>query len=123
MEREVYKPSQTVPLSKAVKYNGLWYLSGEVGIDPQTGKIVEGGIVAQTEQTLKNLGETLKAIGSSFDKVIKTTVFLTDVNDFDKMNSVYAKFFPVNPPARSTVGVAALARPGLCVEIELIAAP
>lgn len=121
MQRHTYCPSTNVPLSKAVRCGDVWYLSGEVGVDPVTGEIVPGGIEAQTEQVLENLKRTLEAIGSSLEKVVKTTVFLTDVNDFDKMNAVYRRYFPNDPPARSTVGVAALARPGLVVEIELIA--
>lgn len=121
MQREVYEPLVNVPLSRAVKCNGLWYVSGEVGIDRETGKFVDGGIDAQTEQVFENLKLTLHAVGTTLENVVKTTVFLTDVTDFDAMNAVYARYFPKDPPARSTVGVAALARPGLCVEIELIA--
>jgi len=124
MEKKVYQPSETTPLSRAVFYNGLWYVSGQVGVDPATGKVAEGDVAAQTAQTLENIKQILEEVGSSLDRVIKTTVFLTDVvKDFQTMNEVYRRYFPKDPPARSTIGVAALARPELLVEIECIAAP
>lgn len=113
-----------VPISKAVHANGMLYLSGEASIDWNTRATVPGDIRAQTRKTLSNLQETLDSVGSSLDKVVKVTVFLTDaINDFSGMNEVYAEFFPHEPPARSTVGVSSLVRPDLIVEIEAIALP
>ncbi len=122
MSKEVYKVLDFVPLSKAVTVNGMIYLSGDAGIDWKTREVVEGDVAVQTRQTLENLKTTLEAVGSSMEKVVKTTVFLTDVAaDFQTMNKVYSEFFPESPPARSTIGVAALARKELLVEIELVA--
>jgi 2-iminobutanoate/2-iminopropanoate deaminase len=97
------------------------YCSGQVGIDPATKQIVGIGVKEQTEQVLKNLKSVLEAAGSSLEKVDKTTVFITNQKDYEAMNEVYSQFFPQDPPARSCVVVAALARPGLIVEIECIA--
>ena len=93
------------------------YTAGQLGIDPKTGNLVEGGVEAQTRQALMNLSAILKASGSSLDKVVKTTVFLKNMNDFSNMNGVYAEFFTHQPPARSAVQVAALPKSAL-VEIE-----
>jgi 2-iminobutanoate/2-iminopropanoate deaminase len=124
MKKEVFKPLGFIPLSKAVRANGLLYLSGEVSIDWSTRETVTGDIKIQTRQTLENIKTTLESVGSSLDKVVKTTVFLTNIQrDFEAMNEVYAEFFPSDPPARSTVGVAGLARKELIVEIELMALP
>lgn len=96
------------------------YCSGQIPLDPATGEIVGGDIVAQTERVLENVAGVLSASGMSFGDVVKTTVFLTDLGDFAKMNEVYARRFPANPPARSTVQVAALPR-GARVEVEVLA--
>lgn len=122
MPKQVFKTLDIVPLSKAVKANGFIYLSGDASIDWKTVETVDGDVRVQTRQTLENLKATLEAAGSSMDKVVKTLVFLTDIaRDFAAMNEVYREFFPVDPPARSTFGITALARKELIVEIELIA--
>ncbi len=113
-------PAAIGPYSQAIKANGFVYASGQIPIDPPTGKIIEGDIAAQTERVLTNVTEILKAAGTSINKVVKTTVFLKDMNHFAAMNEVYARFFTVNPPARSTVEVARLPKDVL-VEIEVIA--
>lgn len=113
-------PKAIGPYSQAIVANGFVYTSGQIGLDPKTGTLVEGGIVEQTEQTLKNIEAVLKASGSSTDDVVKTTVFLADMNDFAKMNEVYAKYFNAPFPARSTVQVARLPRDAK-VEIEAVA--
>jgi 2-iminobutanoate/2-iminopropanoate deaminase len=113
-------PSAVGPYSQAIKIDNLTYTAGQLGMDPQTGKLVEGGIQAQTRQALTNLQAVLEAAGTSMRNVIKTTVFLQDINDFKAMNQVYAEFFPDAPPARSAVQVAALPLGGL-VEIEAVA--
>lgn len=113
-------PKAIGPYSQAVVANGFVFLSGQIPLDPATGRLVEGGVVAQTERVLNNLAAVLEAAGSGFDRVVKTTVFLKDMADFPSMNEVYAKFFPANPPARSTVEAARLPR-DVRVEIDLIA--
>lgn len=106
--------------SQAIIANGFIFTAGQVGSDPKTGTLVEGGIEEQTEQVFKNIEAVLKTSGSSLDDVVKTTVFLTDLNDFAKMNEVYAKRFKSPFPARSTVQVARLPRDAK-VEIEVVA--
>lgn len=123
MSKEVFDVHPKGILSKVVKANGMLYLSGAVGIDPATGKVPGPDIASQTRQTLENIKSTLEAHGSSMDKVVKSLVFITDINDFAGMNEVYVTFFKKDPPARSTVGISALALPGLVVEIEVIALP
>ncbi|MBL8181560.1 MAG: RidA family protein [Blastocatellia bacterium] len=113
-------PKAIGPYSQAILANGFVFTAGQIGSDPKTGTLVEGGIVEQTEQALKNLSAVLKASNSSFDNAVKVTVFLADMNDFAKMNEVFAKFFKAPFPARSTVQVARLPRDAK-VEIELIA--
>ncbi|MEQ1645936.1 MAG: RidA family protein [Pyrinomonadaceae bacterium] len=113
-------PKAIGPYSQAIIANGLIFTAGQVGADPKTGALVEGGIEAQTEQVLKNIEAVLKASGSSLDDVVKTTVFLADLNDFAKMNEVYAKRFKTPYPARSTVQVARLPRDAK-IEIEAVA--
>src|SRR4029077_19662704 len=103
-----------------LKANGLIFASGQIPIDPQTGQFVPGGIVEQTEQVLKNLSAVLEAAGSGLDRVVKTTVFLLDMQEFTQMNEVYGKFFSDQPPARATVQAARLPRDAR-VEIEAIA--
>ncbi|KAG2233266.1 hypothetical protein INT48_001578, partial [Thamnidium elegans] len=113
-------PAALGPYSQAVKANGLVYTSGQIPILATTGEIVEGGIQEQTKQVLINLTEVLKAAGSDLEKVVKTTVFLKDMNDFVAMNEVYATFFSTHQPARSTVQVARLPK-DVSVEIECVA--
>ncbi len=108
------------PYSLGIKVGDFVFCSGQAGVDQSVGKLVTGGIEAETRQTLTNLGNILEAAGSGLDRVVKTTVFLTDIKEFSKMNAVYAEFFGSNPPARSTVQVAALPM-GAVVEIECIA--
>lgn len=113
-------PKAIGPYSQAIRIEGLVFTAGQVGFNPATMEIVEGGIEAQTRQVLTNLKHVLEAADSGLNFVVKTTVFLQDMNDFAAMNAVYAKFFPENPPARSTVAVAALPK-GALVEIECVA--
>lgn len=108
------------PYSLGIKAGQLVFCSGQLGLDPATGNMVEGGVEAETRQALTNLATVLEAAGSSLDRVVKTTVFLRDINDFARMNGVYAEFFTSEPPARSAFQVAALPRGG-AVEIEAIA--
>lgn len=112
-------PPAVGPYSQAVIAGHLIFTAGQLGIDPQTGELAEG-IQAQTRQALANLSVVLEAASSSLDRVVKTTVFLAHMEDFAAMNAVYAEFFPLQPPARSTVEVAQLPR-GALVEIEVIA--
>lgn len=113
-------PQAIGPYSQAIKANGLLFASGQIPLDPATMQIVEGGIGEQTERVMHNLQAVLEAGGSSFARVVKTTVFLADLNDFAEMNDVYGRFFGDRPPARSTVEVARLPR-DVRVEIDLIA--
>jgi 2-iminobutanoate/2-iminopropanoate deaminase len=113
-------PGAIGPYSQAIKANGMVFCSGQIPIDPATGEFVSDVVGEQTEQALKNLGEVLKAAGSSLDNVVKTTVFLADMNDFVEMNEVYGRFFSSNKPARATVQAARLPRDAK-VEIECIA--
>ncbi len=113
-------PKAIGPYSAAVRVGNFVYTAGQIGIDPATGELVSGGIEAETRQVLTNLKHILEAAGSSLDNVVKTTVFLRDINDFARMNAVYAEFFPENPPARSAVQAAALPK-GVAVEIEAVA--
>jgi 2-iminobutanoate/2-iminopropanoate deaminase len=113
-------PKAIGPYSQAIRIEGLVFTAGQVGFNPATMEIVEGGIEAQTRQVLTNLKHVLEAADSGLNFVVKTTVFLQDMNDFAAMNAVYAEFFPENPPARSTVAVAALPK-GALVEIECVA--
>jgi 2-iminobutanoate/2-iminopropanoate deaminase len=113
-------PKALGPYSQAILIEGLVFTAGQVGLDPATMELVEGGIEAQTRQVLTNLKHVLESADSGLKFVVKTTVFLQDMRDFANMNSVYAEFFPENPPARSTVQVAALPKNGL-VEIECVA--
>lgn len=112
-------PKAVGPYSQGVCMNAIQFISGQLPVDPKTGKIVEGGIKAQTEQSLKNLGAVLKATELDYPNVLKTTVLLADINDFGEMNEVYAKFFAENPPARVCFQVAALPM-GALVEIEAV---
>ena len=113
-------PKAIGPYSQAVRTDAMVYTAGQIGLDPSTMELVPGGVEEQTRQVFANLSQVLAAAGSGFDKVVKTTVFLKDMNDFAKMNAVYAEFFEGNPPARSTVAVAGLPK-GALVEIEVVA--
>jgi 2-iminobutanoate/2-iminopropanoate deaminase len=113
-------PKAIGPYSQAIVIEKLVLTAGQVGLDPSTMELVEGGIEAQTRQVLTNLRHVLEKADSGLNFVIKTTVFLQDMGDFAKMNVVYAEFFPENPPARSTVQVAGLPKSAL-VEIECVA--
>lgn len=113
-------PKAIGPYSQAVVYGGLAYLSGQIALHPLSNQVVEGGISAQTERVLENIKAVLEACGSSLDLVLKTTVFLKDMGDFPAMNETYQRFFPKNPPARSTVQAAKLPR-DVAVEIDVIA--
>jgi 2-iminobutanoate/2-iminopropanoate deaminase len=113
-------PKAIGPYSQAIIANGFVFCSGQIPIDPATGELNTGAIEDQTRQVLKNVGAVLEAAGSSYDDVVKTTVFLNDMNDFAKMNVVYAEFFKAPNPARAAVQVARLPR-DVKVEIEAIA--
>ena len=113
-------PKAIGPYSQAIRTESLIFTAGQIAIDPATGELVEGGIEEQTRRALTNLRNVLDAGGSGLSYVVKTTVFLKDMNDFPKMNAVYAEFFTEAPPARSTVAAAALPKNAL-MEIEAIA--
>jgi 2-iminobutanoate/2-iminopropanoate deaminase len=113
-------PKAIGPYSVANRVGNLIFTAGQLGLDPQTMELVPGGIQAETRQALTNIKHVLEAAGSSLDLVVKTTVFLRDLGEFAQMNEVYAEFFPKDPPARSTVQVAALPKGG-AVEIEAVA--
>ena len=113
-------PSAVGPYSQAIATDALVFCSGQVGLDPASGELVSGGIEAETERALKNLGAVLDAAGCSFADVVKTTCFLADIADFGTFNAIYARFFPDPPPARSTFQVAALPKAAR-VEIEAVA--
>jgi 2-iminobutanoate/2-iminopropanoate deaminase len=115
-----HAPAAIGPYSQAIKGNGLVFASGQIPTDPATGQFVAGGIAEQTEQVLKNLAAVLEAAGSGLDRVVKTTVFLVDMQEFAVMNEVYGKFFKEEPPARATVEAGRLPRDAR-VEIEAIA--
>ena len=124
MERTVIKtsdaPGVTLPLSQAIKVGNLVFTQGMTARDPKTKAFIGGDVETQTEQVILNLKAILEAAGSSLDKVVKVTIFLTDIRDFAGMNEIYRKYFPVDPPARSTVEVSKLAIPAL-IEVEMIA--
>ena len=113
-------PQAIGPYSQAVVAGGFVFASGQIPTDPATGQFVEGGVSEQTRQVLRNLSEVLKAAGTGLERVVKTTVFLADMNDFAEMNEVYGSFFGENPPARSTVQAARLPRDAR-VEIDVVA--
>ncbi|HON21220.1 MAG TPA: RidA family protein [Bacteroidales bacterium] len=112
-------PQAVGPYSQAIEVNGMLYISGQIPINPETGKMPEG-ITAQTEQVMKNIGAILKEAGYGFEQVVKSTCLLTDMADFKAMNEVYAKFYPTNPPARAAYAVKGLPL-GAMIEIETIA--
>ena len=113
-------PAAIGPYSQAIHAGDLVFLSGQVPIDPKTGELVSGDIAAQTERVLDNLGAVLAAAGCSFGDVVKTTIYLVDLGDFQAVNQTYAKRFTAAPPARATVQVSALPK-GARVEIDAIA--
>jgi 2-iminobutanoate/2-iminopropanoate deaminase len=113
-------PKAIGPYSQAIRANGFVFISGQIPLDPKTQQMVEGNIAAQTERVLENLKGILEAAGSSLHHVVKTTVFLKDLNDFAAMNEVYGRYFSAQAPARATVEVSALPK-GARIEIELIA--
>lgn len=113
-------PAAVGPYSQAIAAGDYVFCAGQVAIDPQQGKLIEGNIALQTGQALKNLRAVLEAAGSSLDQVVKTTVFMVNLDDFQSMNRVYAEYFQHEPPARSTVQVARLPL-GALIEIEAVA--
>ncbi|AEM78954.1 RidA family protein [Thermoanaerobacter wiegelii] len=113
-------PKAIGPYSQAVMIDGFLYTSGQIAIDPATGELVEGGIEAQTERVLENIKAILKAAGMDLNNVIKTTVFVTNMEDFAKINEIYGRYFKDNPPARSLVEVKSLPK-GALIEIEVVA--
>jgi 2-iminobutanoate/2-iminopropanoate deaminase len=113
-------PQAIGPYSQAVVAGGFVFASGQIPTDPATGQFVEGGVAEQTRQVLRNLSKVLEAAGTGLERVVKTTVFLADMNDFAEMNEVYGSFFGENPPARSTVEAARLPRDAR-VEIDVVA--
>jgi 2-iminobutanoate/2-iminopropanoate deaminase len=113
-------PQAVGPYSQAIQSGNTLFISGQIPMDPGTGKIVEGGIKEQTDQVLKNIGAILEEAGFSYDDVVKSTCLLSDMDNFASMNEVYAKYYPDNPPARAAYGVVKLPL-GVMVEIETIA--
>ena len=113
-------PAAIGPYSQAIKAGSLLFLSGQIPLDPATGHLVEGGVEAQTVQVFKNIEAILTAGGTSFDRVVTATVYLADMNDFGKVNEIYATYFSAPAPARATVQVARLPKDCL-VEIQVIA--
>jgi 2-iminobutanoate/2-iminopropanoate deaminase len=113
-------PKAIGPYSQAIRANGFVFLSGQIPLDPKTQQVVKGATAEQTERVLENLKGVLEAAGSNLQRVVKTTVFLADIDDFAAMNEVYARYFATHPPARSTVEVPRLPK-NVRVEIDLIA--
>jgi len=124
MRREVIQtekaPKAIGPYAQAIKADGFLFTSGQIALDPATGRLIDGDISAQTRRVLENLKAVLEAGGCSLDRVVKATVYLTDLSTFSKMNEIYAEYLGHTRPARSTVGVAALPL-GAIVEIDLVA--
>src|ERR1700685_537163 len=113
-------PKAIGPYSQAIRANGFLFVSGQIALDPSTQLLVAGDIKAQTERVMENLKGIVEAAGAALDRVVRTTVFLADMNEFASMNEIYARYFPGQPPARSTVQAARLPR-DVRVEIDLIA--
>ncbi len=115
-------PRAVGPYSQAVKLEGesLIFVSGQIALDPKTGDRIHGGVVQETRRVMENLKLILQAAGSSLDKVVKTTVFLSSMDDFGVMNEVYSEYFKENPPARSTIEVSRLPK-GMKIEVEAVA--
>jgi len=123
MKQIIYTPNAPAalgPYSQAVETNGMLFISGQVPIDPETGKVIEGGITEQTKQVMKNIEAILNEAGYTFANVIKSTCLLSDMANFAEMNTVYGKYYPENPPARAAFAVKELPL-GVLVEIETIA--
>lgn len=120
VEYHAVSPDMQLPFSEAVRVGHMLYLSGQLGYDRETAKLVDGGIAAETRKTLDNIKATLEKHGSSMSEVVKCTVFLADINEWAAMNEVYVTYFPSNPPARSALGSSGLAL-GARTEIECIA--
>lgn len=119
--QSVRAPAAIGPYSQGIIHGGILYTAGQIALDPASGEFLGGGVAKETEQILRNLEGVLTAAGASFATVLKTTVFLRDMDDFGRMNEAYARFFSEHKPARSTVQVARLPRDA-AVEIELVAA-
>jgi 2-iminobutanoate/2-iminopropanoate deaminase len=113
-------PAAVGPYSQGIVTHDLVFCSGQIGLEPATGELVAGGVEAQSERAIRNLEAVLDAAGANLADVVKTTVFLVDINDFATVNATYARFFPDPPPARSTFAVAALPK-GARIEVEAIA--
>ncbi len=113
-------PAAIGPYSQAVRAGTLIFLSGQLPIDVETGRLEEGSVARQTEMILGAVGNILEDAGSSINRIVKVTVYMTDLEKFGEMNEVYARFFPVDPPARSAVGVKSLPK-GAAIEIEVVA--
>lgn len=123
MKKIIYSenaPNPVGPYSQAVQLESFLFCSGQISIDPKTNEVFTGDIKKQTEMIMSNIEAVLKAADMTFDHIIKTTIFLTDMNDFGAVNTVYARYFTQEPPARSTVAVSALPK-GVNVEIEVVA--
>jgi 2-iminobutanoate/2-iminopropanoate deaminase len=115
-----HAPAAIGPYSQAVEVDGFMYCSGQIPLDPKTGQVVAGGVKEQAQQVMKNVGAVLKAASLDYSHIVKTTIFLTSMNDFAMVNEVYGAYFQDAPPARSTVAVAGLPK-GVAVEIEVLA--
>ena len=113
-------PFQGAPYSQAIVWNDLVFVSGQVPIDPETGKMIEGGIAEQADRVMRNVQAVLEAAGSSLDSLVKTTIFLVDFDDFAELNDVYRRFVGERPPARATVEIKSLPQ-GALLEIDAIA--
>lgn len=113
-------PQAIGPYSQAVRAGDWLFLSGQIGLDPATGEMVSGGVVAEAERVLQNLAAVMQAAGASLDDVVRTTIYLVDLGDFTRVNEIYGRFFHAPFPARATVGVAALPR-GARIEIDAVA--
>jgi len=110
-----------LPYSPVVQADGVLYLSGQVPVDPSTKQVVDGGILEQTRVALENVRASLALAGATLDDVVKVNVYLTNMDGFADMNTVYREYFPQNPPARTTTGTSGLAHPSMLVEIDVVA--
>jgi 2-iminobutanoate/2-iminopropanoate deaminase len=118
--RTEHAPEPVGPYSQAIEFDGTLYCSGQISIDPKTGEVFTGGVAQQTKMCMENVNAVLIAAGLDMSRVVKTTIFLTDMKDFAAVNEVYGSYFPSEPPARSCVAVAGLPK-GVQVEIEVLA--